>query len=58
LKTPLHHHPKHHPRSPGFALFIFQINDFHGDLAFEPDVVQSDILNETLFELILPEENL
>jgi hypothetical protein len=23
--------PKHHPRSYGFAVFVFQVNDLHGD---------------------------
>ncbi len=29
--TTLHRHPKHHLRSFCFALFIFQIKDFHGN---------------------------
>lgn len=24
--------PKHHPRPSRFAVFIFQVNDLHGDL--------------------------
>ena len=52
-----HRHPKNHPGSLCFALFVFQINDLNCDPAFETDVEQSAIVNETLFELILPEEN-
>jgi len=53
----LNRHPKYHLRTPGFTLFVFQVNDLNCDPAFETDVEQSAIVNETLFELILPEEN-